>query len=64
MALTEGIKINQNIRLTRANGEEDWYFSDIQDFGKHEFCISIPMKGPNPLVLNSVDHSLHFDENV
>jgi len=55
LALTEGIKINQNIRVTRTEGEEDWYISDIQDIGKHDISISIPTKGSNPLVLNSGD---------
>lgn len=55
MALIEGLQINQNIRITRMEGKEDWYLSDIQDIGKHEICISIPTKGPNPLVLNSGD---------
>lgn len=55
MAAQPGIQINQNIRVTRAEGEEDWYVSSVQDMNDNDFCISVPTRGPNPMVLNSGD---------
>ena len=50
-----GIQINRKIMVTRAGGEEEWYVSSVQDIDDNTFCISIPIHGPVPLVLNMGD---------
>lgn len=55
MASQHGIEVNQNIRVTRAGYEEDWYVSSVQDISNHDFCISVPTQGQSPLVLHNGD---------
>lgn len=45
------LRINTNIKVTRAAGEEDWYSSTVQDIGTGTLSIAVPTQGPNPLVL-------------
>jgi len=51
--LAEKLKINQNVLVTRAGGEDDWYATSVQDINDKEFCISIPTKESIPLILMS-----------
>ncbi len=51
MDIRELLRINLNIKVTRASGEEDWYSSSVQDLGTGTFFIAVPTQGPNPLVL-------------
>jgi c-di-GMP-binding flagellar brake protein YcgR len=51
---SDGLQINQNIRVTRA-GEEEWYVSSVQDLSESEFSISIPTRGHHPLNLQRGD---------
>lgn len=51
MAALNQLKINDNIKVSRAGGDEDWYASNIQDIDDKSICISIPVQGPHSLVL-------------
>lgn len=51
MDARELLRVNLNIKVTRASGEEDWYSSSVQDVGPGTFYIAVPTQGPNPLVL-------------
>lgn len=55
MATEQKIKMNQSISISRAEGEEDWYNSSVQDLDDNSFCITIPLQGPNPLILDNGD---------
>lgn len=47
----KGLRINHNLKITRSGGEEEWYVSKVQDISDAGLCISVPVKGANPLVL-------------
>jgi c-di-GMP-binding flagellar brake protein YcgR len=49
------IQINQAILVTRADSNDDWYVSKVQDLDDNNFCISIPTQGSSPLILNNRD---------
>lgn len=51
MDVRELLRINLNIKVSRAAGENDWYASSVQDLSPNSFFISVPTQGPNPLVL-------------
>jgi len=53
LAEKKWLRINQNILVTRAGGEDDWYASSVQDINDREFCISMPAKESIPLILMS-----------
>lgn len=55
MKASDGLQINQNIRVTRAGGEEKWFVSSVQDISDNDFSISIPTRGHNPLNLQRGD---------
>jgi len=52
--LTElnGLRINHNIKVSRAGGKEDWYSSKVQDINDTGLYISVPVKGLHPMVLS------------
>jgi len=49
------IQINQNIRVTLPDEQENWYLSSVQDVTDYELRISIPTKGTTPLALKNGD---------
>lgn len=55
MAERPGIRINQNVRVSRVDREEDWYLSTIQGIGDKEFSIAVPLQGEKQLVLRKGD---------
>jgi c-di-GMP-binding flagellar brake protein YcgR len=55
LAVEFEMQVNQVIWVTRADGQDDWYVSNVQDCDNKNFCISIPTQGPNPLILHEGD---------
>lgn len=49
------ICVNQHVQVTPAHGEEEWYASVVQDLNGEEFCIAVPTRGTQPLVLSQGD---------
>lgn len=45
------LKINQSIRLTLADGEEDWFATNIQNISQNEFYVAVPTRGANSVGL-------------